>query len=838
MINLEYKGVDTMKKKQILLASWSIILLVFFLNPTVKASSLPPSSVPITNVFRVPSGANSYTDGNITVVTDDDNYKVGSIFSTETNKIDMTKSFSAEMYVYLGNKTSLAADGMAFVMHADKGTTERFQAGKGDQLGVYAKYDSLMTEQIKNSFAIEFDTYYNGSTLDKNVLGNQNKGHVAYSFPGNRSSYGTTTIGKIGYLVHQGLYYPSDYLSNGTWHPFSVDWDPQGKRLTYNFDNASTVSVPMDPISVFGTNSVYWGFTGSTGAQSQESKVAFKKIPGLVNIDSSMKITKDGKDITNTGASAADGNVKVEYETTYNGGKQDLINPVFSLELDDYLSYNKGSLVINGQSVDDIISGGKLTYKLPQNLTNENNKFIVSFEVSPKVVTSQNVKSKIKYSLNADNYIDNSEVEMPIQKVKVVTNEDFENQTWLIDAINSKLAPKKIGIDMFESDLENIWILSSYGKKYPEEHIPASINKLKKLRSLVIGNVQLKGSLPTELGDLSELRTISIFGNNFEGGIPSSLGNLTNLEALVLVDNQLTGSIPTSLGLLNNLKDIRVNQNKLSGSLPDFPLDMDNISFNDNQITYNSSDIPEFLQNAKIKSYDNTFIQGLELTGNTKIASTSNVIKPFNPLNSGYFNLKVLQGNTTQELYDEHLYTIKNSIDGTVLYKGKRDIQLQIPYYKGILYTVSVDDAEKNPNSVLIISGKVDEFKFEETPKSMSIKAKIGAEAQPVTLDGQLAIFDNRENANWKLSITPSDLKQGTKILQGEYTYTDKGGEIHSIMNGQKYLLEKGKSDSINEVFNLSNSWGNKQGLHYKMNKSNYVGEYKGSVNWTLEDAP
>ena len=39
---------------------------------------------------------------------------------------------------------------------------------------------------------------------------------------------------------------------------------------------------------------------------------------------------------------------------------------------------------------------------------------------------------------------------------------------------------------MFESDLENIWILSSYGKNYTEYHIPDSINKLKKLRSLVI----------------------------------------------------------------------------------------------------------------------------------------------------------------------------------------------------------------------------------------------------------------------------------------------------------------------------------------------------------------
>ncbi|MEG2873493.1 lectin-like domain-containing protein [Carnobacterium sp.] len=827
-----------MRKKQILLAFWSISLLIFLFNPSVKASSLPPSSVPIENVFAVPFGANSYTDGNITVITNDTTTRVGSIFSTETNKIDMSKSFHSEMYVYLGNKGSVAADGMSFVMHADKASTERFEGGVGDQLGVYAKYDTSMTQQIKNSFAIEFDTYYNGDTLDKDVSSNENKGHIAYSFPDKVSSYGTTTGGKIGALNHQGLYYPKDYLSNGTWHTFSVDWNPLFKILTYNFDNAPTVRVPINPITVFGTNSVYWGFTGSTGAQSQESKVAFKQIPGLVNIASSLKVTKDGKDITSTGASAADGDVKVEYETTYNGGKQDLINPIFSLELDDYLSYKKGSLVINGQSIADIVSGGKLTYKLPLNLTNQNNKFTVSFEANPKVMTSQNVKSKIKYSLNADNYIDNSEIEMPIQKVKIITNADFENQTWLIDTINSQLAPKKIGIDVYESDLEGIVMLSPPEKEYPAEHIPASINKLKNLESLDIGNMKLKGSLPKELGDLSKLKMLGIYGNNLEGSIPSSLGNLTNLQALILVDNQLRGPIPTSLGLLNNLKQIDVSQNKLSGSLPDFPLDMDGIAFSDNQITYNSSVIPDFLKNAKFKSYDNTFIKGLKLTGNTKITSTSNVIKPFNSLDSGYFNLKVLQGNVTQELYDEHLYTIKNSVDGTVLYKGKRDTQVQIPYYKGISYTVSVDDAEKNPNSVLIISGKVDEFKFEETPKSMSIKAKIGDEEQPVTLDGQLAIFDNRENANWKLSITPSNLKQGTKTLQGEYTYTDKDGETHSIINGQKYLLEKGKSDSINEVINLSNSWGNKQGLHYKMNKSNYVGEYKGSVNWTLEDAP
>ncbi|MEG3015275.1 hypothetical protein [Carnobacterium sp.] len=69
-----------MRKKQILLAFWSISLLIFLFNPSVKASSLPPSSVPIENVFAVPFGANSYTDGNITVITNDTTTRVGSIF--------------------------------------------------------------------------------------------------------------------------------------------------------------------------------------------------------------------------------------------------------------------------------------------------------------------------------------------------------------------------------------------------------------------------------------------------------------------------------------------------------------------------------------------------------------------------------------------------------------------------------------------------------------------------------------------------------------------------------------------------------------------------------------
>lgn len=54
-----------MKIKKNLLVLFGAMGLVVSLIPTVTASTLPPLSLPIDNVFAVPSGANSYVDGNI-----------------------------------------------------------------------------------------------------------------------------------------------------------------------------------------------------------------------------------------------------------------------------------------------------------------------------------------------------------------------------------------------------------------------------------------------------------------------------------------------------------------------------------------------------------------------------------------------------------------------------------------------------------------------------------------------------------------------------------------------------------------------------------------------------
>lgn len=61
--------------------------------------------------------------------------------------------------------------------------------------------------------------------------------------------------------------------------------------MTYQFDDYAPVTVAIDPATVFGTNQVYWGFTGSTGDYSELNQVVFSEIPGLNSIDSPVTMT-------------------------------------------------------------------------------------------------------------------------------------------------------------------------------------------------------------------------------------------------------------------------------------------------------------------------------------------------------------------------------------------------------------------------------------------------------------------------------------------------------------------------------------------------------------------
>ena len=73
------------------------------------------------------------------------------------------------------------------------------------------------------------------------------------------------------------------------------------------------------------------------------------------------------------------------------------------------------------------------------------------------------------------------------------------------------------------------------------------------VKSLLLAENNLHGSLPSELGQLSNLVYLDLQNNAITGELPSELGDLINLDYLGLSSNQLQGTIPRSLGRLRSV---------------------------------------------------------------------------------------------------------------------------------------------------------------------------------------------------------------------------------------------------------------------------------------------
>lgn len=417
-------------KIKVIIGFFLVVIPSILFSPLIKVEA---ARIPIEEIFQMPSGnSSSYIDGDQVVLTRDWFLEYGQIFSTEQNKFNLNESFHLETDLYFGNNGENAGEGTAFVITTDKERVEHNPYGYGItnayQLGIYANTE--FKQYLKRSFAIEFDTHQEFS-LDTGVSVNDGKGHVANSFPGQRSSY-IFSGNFLKSLKHNDIYYPTEYLADNKWHPFTIDWDADKKILSYKYDEAPVVNVPIDPITVFGDTSVYWGFSARTGWGTPESlrvskqMVRFKQItnkepeePGFVDIYDRLMVTKDGKEITNTGVTSKSGPIRLEYDLTYIGGNQDLLTPTFNLTLDDNLSLKEGTLNVNGSKVSDsYFTGNKLSYTLLGNLNTTNRNLNISFEAIPKELKI-NSKTKIDYQLKAANYLGgNLTLEIPIWKMK------------------------------------------------------------------------------------------------------------------------------------------------------------------------------------------------------------------------------------------------------------------------------------------------------------------------------------------------------------------------------------------------------------------------------------
>ncbi|KAL8528354.1 hypothetical protein ACS0TY_005967 [Phlomoides rotata] len=71
------------------------------------------------------------------------------------------------------------------------------------------------------------------------------------------------------------------------------------------------------------------------------------------------------------------------------------------------------------------------------------------------------------------------------------------------------------------------------------------------------------GKIPAEIGKLLNLTHLYLSSNGLE-----DIGQLTRLKSLILSNNQISGSLPSSLGQLSSLESLDLSNNDLEGSIP------------------------------------------------------------------------------------------------------------------------------------------------------------------------------------------------------------------------------------------------------------------------------
>ncbi len=212
----------------------NILSLVFFLFCTY--ASFAQYTV---NGFATQISCNEYR------LTQDIGGQNGSVWNN--NKINLTQSFDFKFDITLGTHDSPGADGIAFVLQPISTSV----GGQGSGLGYGG---------ISPAVGVTIDTYQNSSPDNDPFYD-----HIAIQLNGDLNHSTANNIAGPVTAVSG-----NNNIEDGIWHSLRIQWDAVTKTLTASVDGVVRVSAVRDLVAtVFSGNSmVYWGFTGSTGGES------------------------------------------------------------------------------------------------------------------------------------------------------------------------------------------------------------------------------------------------------------------------------------------------------------------------------------------------------------------------------------------------------------------------------------------------------------------------------------------------------------------------------------------------------------------------------------------
>ncbi len=226
-----------------------------FLNPSITFSQY------ILNGSATKESCNCY------LLTEDKLRQGGSVW--QQDKIDLNKPFDFNFNVFLGCKDKEGADGIVFILQP----LSTSLGAQGGGLGFMG---------IAPSVGIALDTW-------QNIVQGENHFDPAYDH---------ISIQANGAIVHgNDLAGPvqasatSDNIEDCQWHVFRIKWDPASQTLSTYFDGVFRLSVQKNIVKdIFNDDPmVYWGFSASTGGESNVQKFCTSLNPdfssGLTNDD-------------------------------------------------------------------------------------------------------------------------------------------------------------------------------------------------------------------------------------------------------------------------------------------------------------------------------------------------------------------------------------------------------------------------------------------------------------------------------------------------------------------------------------------------------------------------
>lgn len=347
---------------------------------------------------------------------------------------------------------SKPADGMAFVLHNDPNGENAISLSSdgvpvnGQSLGVwgadwYKKNTSaskVVLNAIQKSWALEFDTFANietdsskeeGVSFDdsiKNIEGASQ--HIAGNYPGENSTYVSAGYPDYNYFqmkhINPKLFNPYDtnnsqQLVDDNWHHITIKWTPIKDtvtgNLTYSYDDKDPDTgkkkataykakflIDTTKLGLKGTlgskenddKKLYWGFTGSTGINSENNLLVFESIPSYVDVEANSSVydysqDPNGIQITDSN-NKVDSNSEIKYKFSlkYKGWTRTWDNIKASMKIPDHVKFTSGTVTYSNSPTNqkpqpitpDVfqnIQDNKLQFQLPESLNPESRNAVM-----------------------------------------------------------------------------------------------------------------------------------------------------------------------------------------------------------------------------------------------------------------------------------------------------------------------------------------------------------------------------------------------------------------------------------------------------------------------------